>query len=789
MMQALVHIFPALDGELSQKHDITVSGYQESSSSIHFVGPPLAIISAHKEVTSLLHQYRDYVLSLPALISPQLLAFAHKRLKEQQLQVYLQPPVHPDLMYRLSSFSEANIEEARAILLARLFEVQLSASPVTIAQLSQHCDGNIFDKLSGNFCVKIDTGRISITISGFDEGDVQYVHTTLSDLVNEHSRSVTEKQFSCSQEEAQYIDHFLSRSPKAFHPCIVHSSRDAKSVYLSGFPGDIQTAEEKIKAELLNDLQHRTFEITRSSIPLLQQAILREYKGGVVFIETETRSSLAQLPGKSGSKPGYTDHIVSLTVSTNNAALFGEVCTTLESFTMVHPENAVSFTRTYEASSRVKVHPEEAAIFVEEQVESCMQIKKHVSATLEENQSHIQVNVHQIKYLLDKKDFASTLEKECRMFRLPSLKKWRNLEETRSIVVKGTPQQVESVKQKLADISIEQFNVTCKVQFLKMWIKRWEALKVEQERRQTEVAIFFQGKAEPKSGSVVTVFFAVLGSDPDQVREVKQMILTEENGQTHLHKEFPLTTSAISTLLRALKQNEINPEETFIVKMDIDRDVPKVTFTSPMNAADDLDATEGMIQELLHRYMNTTRDVVIKDPVMGLILASSLFSRHLTNAVRIAKLHEASLDFLKKSKCYIMHLTGGKVALDKAVRRIRSKILNVIAASVGEVVVSVDAKYTAMFCTTAFSCFNYRELQDELCVVGKFPQSRSTTKVLRISEKRVASSTLSAASSADAEPTETGEQPQHNVVVTLRGPRENLRAAEMKLIQYLKRNL
>ena len=673
-MQTLVHIFPTLDGELSQKHDITVSGYQESSSSIHFAGPPLAIISAHKEVTSLLHQYRDYELSLPAPLSPQLLASAHKRLKEQKTRVYLQPPVHPDLMYHLFSFSELGIEEARAILLVMPFQAQLSVSPVTITRLLQYRDGNWFDKLSSDFCVKIDTGKFLIFICGFDEANVQHVHKVLSDLVNEQSRSVTEHQLSCSPEEAQYINHFFSHSPKAFHPCIVCSSKDAKSVYVSGLPGEIQTAEEKIKAELLADLQHRTFQIIHSSMPLLQQAILGEYKHRIIFIKTS--SSHALLPGKSGSKSAYTDRIVSLTVSTNNATLFEEVCTALESFTLdtkkvpLHPkaaEHAISFTRMYETSSGIKVHPENAAIFVEELDESWKRIKKHTGSTLEEiKSSRIEVSVDQAKYLHGMKDLTSMLEKECQMFLLPSLKKWSEKEETRSIIIKGTPQQVESVKQKLDDISTERFDITCEVKCLKIWIKGWEALKVEQEKRQdSEVRIFFQNKAGPKAGAVVIVSFSVLGLDLDQVREVKETILQ----MRPIEALVSVSPAAIARLSQHRERNMFEKlSNDFCVKVDISNNSIIIWGFDHADVQHVCTTLSALVKE----------HSVIEKQLSCSLEEAQYIDRFLSQATKDSKV------FLQSLPCKVrpsrdaksIYLSGSQEAIQKAEEKVKAELLS-----------------------------------------------------------------------------------------------------------------
>ena len=753
-MQALVNIFPDLASSLSQKYDVTISGYQESSSCVHFDGLPLAVDSAHKEVESLLQQYCVCDLNLPDLLSPQLFASAQKRLKQQQVQVYLQPPVHPDSKCFLYSFSKMSIDKARVILQVRLIEARLSVSPAAIAQLSQHREGNVFEKLSNDFCVKVETNKNYIVICGFDNADVQHIHRTLSALVKEHS--VIEKQLSCSLEEAQYIDHFLSQATKDSKvflqslPCKVRPSRDAKSIYLSGSQEAIQKAEEKVKAELLSGLQYRTFIFTRSFMPLIHQSILNRYKGRAVFIETGGSTgptSPTQPAGQGGSKPAYIDNTVSITMYTSDAAVFGEVCIALESLdpttrrVPLHPkavECAMSFASKCEASSRVKVHPGKTAVFVkaltkDELDESCERIKEHVGCTFEKT-DHIQINSYQAKYLWNKRDFVSALEKECQMFRLPNMKYWNEAEETRSVVVKGTLKQTESVKQKLEeciDLSLEQFEVTCEVKFRRMWIKRWKALNREQEEGQdSEVRIFFQSKAGTEDGAVVTVSFAVLGPDPDQVRELKETILTEENGQTHSYKEISLTSVTISTLLRGLKQKDLNPEETFIVKMDIDRSVPKVTLTSPRNATDDLNAAEVMIQEFLGIHTVAFRDVAITDLAVGLILNSRPFSRHMSNAIHFAKPHHVSVQVLKRPRCGFA-LRGNKEALDLVEPLIRSQILEVIAASVGEVVVSVEAKYAAVFRTSEFSRFNSRDLQDKLCVVGTFPKCQSTAKVLR----------------------------------------------------------
>ena len=103
---------------------------------------------------------------------------------------------------------------------------------------------------------------------------------------------------------------------------------------------------------------------------------------------------------------------------------------------------------------------------------------------------------------------------------------------------------------------IESFSISCSGRHFGMWKKRWMTIKKEKE--ESEVIMDFIRKDRRHSSSSssmesdqeIKVTFEIIGPDPDQLLEIKELLCKEEMEK----RIIDISAAGITALLNAKRQ-------------------------------------------------------------------------------------------------------------------------------------------------------------------------------------------------------------------------------------------
>lgn len=764
-MAALLEIYPNLASSITQKHHISVSGYQEGSSVIKFEGSSTGIEAARAEIDMLV--CRSLSTELDIAFPSVLLSSAKKRFQADKIQAHISILPHSEVSkVTVCSFSKNDHDLAVKVLRDGPCEklVRVSTQDV-IEQIKIHpCQS--FTKLSSDFSVAIHTTPNMVTIQGFLLHDVQSVQKLLGKLVKD--LSVKTVPLSCTPEQTAYLKHVLIDNPSEEAKSLVATlcvqvSYTKGKIILSGTPETVEAAKTQlISGPLLDGLQMHLFHFNChfKFLSQIELYVLRPFQDrNLDFIYTTESEKTTKGFGKQDrNAPKADEQVFKIFIFSRDPVVFEEVCLALEPLapkSRYFPiqQRALEYVRNeasnYEQRHRVRLISQlkggSAFVIIHglttEEIDQCWEeINQFISSTLVVVK-HIPVDIYQAKYLRQK--YASELEQlktECMELYLPLTKDPRR-DDSLSIGIKGTKNQVETVQERMmeligADFTNVTFEVTCEPKYYRVWEKRWKDVKKEQEERNDVIIEFSQSRGKDRRSSNTSdesepdtsVSFTVFGSDPDGVKEVEDVIRTQENGRLMDHKQILLTQESTIALLKGMKSKELILG--YQVNIDIDRKANQVTLSSPRSVSDDLDATEEAIQRFIGNRAATSKEIVCADPVVGLVLNSrSMSVRYLSIANTVAKPHSVSVRPLRKP-CVGLVLRGSQAAVQTVEPIIRACVIKPIEENIGQLQITVERIYAPVFTSREFKALD-EKLQDDLCVVASYPRVGKQSRVLR----------------------------------------------------------
>lgn len=768
-MTALLELHPNLPSDISQKHHVSVSGYLEGSSAIRFEGPPASIEAARAEVDGLLCQSLITELDVP--FPSVLLASLKKKLQVNGIQAHVS--ILPQSVVSkptICSFSKDDHEQAIQVLRDGPCEKLVSVNTQDVLdQIKAHPDHN-FAKLSTDFSVAIHTTANTIAIQGFLPRDVQSVKKLLSKVVKEHS--VKRVPLSCTSEQATYLKHVLIDHPNEETRSLVTNlcadvSYSKGKIFLSGSPETVEEAcSQVLSGPLLAGLQIRSFPFTChfKFLSQIEQYVLKPFQDrNLDFIyATEVLSNPSKGHGKQErivSKPD--EQSFTITIFSREPVVFEKVCLSLEPLAPksrhfpVRPRalecvknESSKFEQKYHVRLLSQLKEGSASIIIHglttEEVEQCWEeIRELISSNLVVVR-HIPIDIYQAKYLQQK--YASELgqlKAECMELQLPptrdsaSFKRDDNL----SIKIKGVEKQVETVRERIMeligpDFTVDTFEVTCQPKYRKIWVKRWNDVKKEQEAHSDVIIEFSQpcgrnrksSNTSDDSESEINFSFAVFGSDLEEVKEVRDVICTHENGHLMDQKQISLTQEATIALLRGMSSKELRFSQQ--VNIDVDKKANQVILSSPHRANEDLDATEEEIQRFIGNHTTTSKDITCEDPVVGLVLNSRTMSvRYLSTANTVAKPHNVSVRPLKKPRIGLL-VRGSQAAIQTVEPLIQASVIKPIQENVSQLQINIDRIYTPLLTSREFKALDDK-LQEDLCVLFSYPRVGKQSEALR----------------------------------------------------------
>ena len=769
-MAALLEIYPNLASKINEKHHVTISGYHEDSSVIKFDGPPNSIDAARAEIDVLVCRSLRSELDIP--FPSTLLASAKKRFQADKIQVHISILPHSVVSkVTVCSFSKNDHDRAVKVLRDGPCEKMVPVrTQDVIEQIKLHPHQG-FAKLSADFSVAIRTTANMVAIQGFLMHDVQSVQGLLNKLVKELSVKIVP--LSCTPEQTAYLKHVLIDHPSEEAKSLVATLRVEVSysrgkIFLSGSPETIDVAKTQlINGSLLDGLQMRLFSFNChfKFLSQIELYVLRPFQDrNLEFIYTTESEKNTKGSGKQEKNaPKTEEQLFKIIVFSREPVVFEELCLALEPLapkSRYFPvqtralECVKNKASNYEQRHRVRLLSQlkggSASIIIHglttEEIDQCWEeIEELISSTLVVVK-HIPIDTYQAKYLQQK--YTSELERlrtECMELQLPLTKDpaHSRRDDNLSIRITGTKKQVEAVQERIvdligADFTNVTFEVTCQPKYWRMWVKRWVDVKKEQEEHNDVIIEFSQSRGKDRRSSNssnesepdTTVSFTVFGADADGVREVENVIRTQENGHLMDHKQILLSQESTVALLRGMGSKELVLSRQ--VNVDIDRKANQVTLSSPRAVSDDLDATEEAIQRFVGNRAATSKEIVCEDPVVGLVLNSrSMSVRYLSIANTVAKPHSVSVRPLRKPFVGLI-LRGSQAAVQTVDPIIRACVMKPIEENIGQLQISVGRIYAPLFTSREFKALDDK-LQEDLCVVSSYPRiGKQSTKLRSI---------------------------------------------------------
>ena len=755
-MAALLALYPDLATEIAQKHAISVTGCCEGSAMIRFEGQPTTVEIAREEMDQLTCRFLKTELEFNHPLA--LIPSAKKKLKFENILVYLCLPSVTLSKLTVGAFTKTDHDRAVEILMGKIFENCVAVSSQSLLdQLSNHPEHN-FPKLEDKFSVAIRTTGDKVFISGYLLPDVQSVRQVLSETIKD--LSVTKVPLSCTPEQAQYLKLVLFNEPteesKSFLsslPARVSYARD--KIMLQGSQEATQEAQKRIiNGSFVKGLLCRTFSFDchNNFLSQIKQFILepfKERKSGFVYMAPEVKGR-----GKAMAKKDEASFTIS--VFSREQADFGEICQQLEG---LHPGSkrlplrpkamdcAKGISLELERKYHVRIQPYVKGVYIhgltDDEIEQCWgDLEDFINSNLVIIK-HIPIDAYQARYLFRKcgNEFAN-LKTGCLELYVPREAAHYKQEEALSIRIKATVKQVEMVEERITEMVIsgfvtEKFTVSCPQKLYRMWNKRWKEVKREQENA-FDLLIDFQGQGQDDRRRLtsneedqpdVEVEFVIFGPDKEGIDCAKDVIIMQESGQWVDHKQLQLSAEGIRALLKELQQKKLDLSH-FNVDLDINKVTNTVTLTSPQAASDDLAAVEADIQRVVVDRTIATKEIACDDPVVGLILGSKSRSMHYLGAAnRLAKPHNVSIRPLRKPRIGLI-LTGNQAAIQVVEPAIQAQVIEVIKKSIGLCQLRVQCIYAPVFSSSDFAHFDAK-LQEDLCVLGSYPKTGKQSKALK----------------------------------------------------------
>ena len=666
-MDALVHLRPSLPADIHQKYGIQIVDYQGNVSSIRFEGPLSGIEKAHSYVKALV----DSLLSKEMILEKECHVNRLEKIRKQ-----LKDPVY--------------------------------------------------------MCYPESSQRKSIVVLySFDSTSLENAVPVIMELLSFNAHHL-----GCKPEEAIYLKLF-KRDFISQLPAKVTFNGD--KVILTGNKSEIQLSMEKMCTDIFEGLLSGKFAYTCNpkSQSLIEQTILRPLK----LDESTFQYTILKQQERERRKRSHhsKDDLIVVYIYSRNPKLFEKVSESLQLldpcskfYRMPHKgaektikdvkfelENWYKVQITHDHTSSVTIHG-----LYSEEVQRCYdEIKQLIESSLITTK-FIPVS-HQVCQLL--KLYQTEFEELRRNCSRLTLFPPDNDTDNGIIEIHGSIRQVNDVKERLMsgllrmEISIENFDLSCPLGLIRMWSKRWNQIK-EQEEKRSKVLVTFQTS---KTGSKqLIVMFEVIGASRIGVQEAKDAILSE--GVQTVQKVISLSPKGTNVLFKAKKEKRFDYLTVNVNVGCIDTRSRTVTISAPKKLAENLTIAEEQIQKFVGDSASTSHIICTKDPVISLILLSPVRSVHLIkNANAIAGQHRASVQVQKKPSVGL-RISGSETAIAKVKPLIQTTVIEIIEKTIGEKQVPIKPLHVPLLSTTEFTRFQSK-LESDLCVTCSCSKSKTGT--------------------------------------------------------------
>ena len=772
-MAALVHLHPTLAQDISKKHTVTVTGFQETSMVLRFEGAMTAVKAARIEVDTLLTEI--IIVWLTPAFPLSILPLAKAQLKRDDCTVYIfVPEMTDDLtaymsgMVAVCTLNENAKKKAvtlfqstpkKKIVLVPCAIIKKVASDKCLKQLEDkfcimvkwHVQGpqnNKDDKLKGS-----QPEDSQVTILGFQEQGVKEAHEELQSLIKSHSEQTMT--LDCKPEEVIYLLKIKGEESRS-----LFSSLPAKviikgnEIQLFGSIESIEKSKEKICDGLLRDLQCKRFQFRCNSKfrSQIKESLLKTLKVEQnlnfqwLIIQPESQRNRMD-DEKPRSEPCSEADRFDIIIYSKDEATFNKICETLE---VVDPQTMhfqLTYHQRHEAADcarkliqkgtmetkcyvRIIVLQNNSGVImhglIPDKMQKCWEdINSEIKATISVTK-HVSLKRHESKYL--ERKYCDDLKKE---FNCDIAFPQQKGNESYAMRIVGKIKDVEAVENKLstlrAQIQINVFTLTCSQKSYFMWRKWWCDIQ-KQEEETHDVMMYFDitGKRMSRDGhTTIEVTFEVVGTDKDVLVNIQDTINNEKTDQ----RIFDILEEGKVALINAMKQQRLPISDKLAIAIDIDQLANRVMLVSPKSLSSDLNTAESEIRKFVGMYASISKEVTSQDPVVGLVLTSpSLSSTYLKLASDIAKPHKVTV-IAVGAPLFGLRLEGSPSAIQKVEPQIRATVFKKVEEILGKTWLKIASNQATVLATSEFSQIETK-LQSDYCVVLSYPRPGLSSKAV-----------------------------------------------------------
>ena len=748
-------IRPALPKEMKEQYGVSLIGLQEGTMPLKLDGPQSGVSKAHAVMGHIISSFQMSEVHTQVVLTSNLLVSLTKRFENEGISVCVsqKPGSHDATIY---SFSSEHQKRAVNIVTSK---PSIRHVPFTTNPSLQH---SLLDKIAEDLSVSVETTEAEqkIYIRGFVREDVLSAQERVKDCMLK--LSVQFAPIECSPQQILYLRYKLDFQREATQGILDALPAEVliepnRPPHFKGSPVDIaQSQKQLLEGPLLCGLQFRTFTFRGQHKFYLQleQHVLKPLKRehpSFEYIKEDSEGELANWKGRRRSTKSEEAQFM-VTVFSQHSKVFETAVADLENVTptvktliVTHSdamERIQTIAEDHENQYRVRiVIPKDSKTRVlifgltEREASVCLnELRDCIESTIEE-EKYIRIDRNQIRYFqLKRNDEWKELKGMCKSLKV--FDKQKQEKETVLIRVEGTVKQVRSVCQRLHSLKdleyfSKVFQVTVDKRFNRMWLKHWDALIKEKEELLDLIIIVEPCNARSTAGSsdtrspMIEYEFTICGGDENGSIVVERELSTPRTMQ----KVMNLSQVALSELDRGRKEKRLKIDQ-YMVNMFINSQTNTVTLTAPIELSDVLEAAAGEIELFVGNCTLTERDIVIEDPVIGLVLHSrSKSSPHLMLANQIAKPHSVTIQYLKRPRSGL-RLRGSQDSIAKVEQLIQQNVIARIQSSIDTMEFPVNSALLPFFKTPEFLHFS-ATIRDELCVLSTFPKSQAENKVLK----------------------------------------------------------
>ena len=727
-MEALVELYPQLPKEISSKYGVTMTGFSAESSVIHFEGATSeSQFNAWTEVNKLVSS--AIVSQIDINFPPTLLTSLRKYFLYSSIPVYIKP-CETVCQVVVCSFDKYKHDEAIRVIYNGPPEITVSVSQSDIGLLiSDQCIKDIEEEMLVSIAIKrqADDEKTKIVIHGFRPNDAQEAQKRLLIKLKE-KRSIHRFE----PEQVMYLRYQHQTSdlfagiPVEFRKGMMYGSPEAIGKIMSG--------------PLLTELQWKRYQF--DCFPKYEQQIIRSVlhplkEKKLDFVYLVDKQPLDTKAGKQSSTHEPEHRRFDIIVYSKNPTAFFQVCTSLNDIKPMSKRYSFRYQESIQHVRSIKSKLESTYLVhisvnergahinglkpddvqkcwedIDEAIKSSVVILKTIAFTK-----------HESKFLKEKYSEHLKLQFACEIL---------YGKDHGTLCAKGKVRDVEALESKVSEIlesgvHCETFTISCHSGQFAIWNK-WIDVKTKQEGSQIMIKFFRKDRRHSSSGSsskLTEVEFDVIGTDKDQILEVKEALSNLEVEK----RSVGVPAAGATALLSAKTQGRLKFMDKLAVVIYIDKRASKVELTCPQGLAEHLDIAEQEIQNFIGDHASVQRILTSDEPVVSLILCSKIKSApYLSAANSIAKDHKVSVH-VSKAPLVGLRLTGNAAAVDRVKPVINTQVLKRIEGIVQQIQLVIDQKQSGLLATREFSKFESK-LKEEYCVICSYPKLGKQAKAV-----------------------------------------------------------